>query len=131
MKRGVWIVRGNNPSTVLGSLIFWLGEACCRAPWLLVTDPLCPRCPLLLRPRRTGHYPSVIGARAPADQRCPGPLQSSGNFPATSPRFFPGTLTCFKTSRLKFTTLNESPVDNDQVTSSDPDESGGGHVTWQ
>lgn len=50
---------------------FWLCGAWCPGLWLLVTDPLCPQCLLLLGPQRSGHYPSVIGAWAPADQRYP------------------------------------------------------------
>lgn len=72
---------GNNRSTVLRGPLgclraglhggVWLCGARCPGPWLPVPDPLCPRCLLLPGPRRTSHYPSVIGAWAPADQRYP------------------------------------------------------------
>lgn len=73
----------NNPSTVLRvrlaastlafmeAVSFGLCGAWCPGLWLLVTDPLCPQCLLLLGPRRSGHYPSVIGVWATADQRYP------------------------------------------------------------
>lgn len=54
-----------------GSVGFWLCEPCWPGLCLLVTDPLCPQCLLLDRPLRAADYPTVIGAWALADQRCP------------------------------------------------------------
>lgn len=54
-----------------GTVGFWLCEPCWPGLCLLVTDPLCPQCLLLVRPLRAADYPTVIGAWALADQRCP------------------------------------------------------------
>lgn len=54
-----------------GTVGFWLSEPCWPGLCLLVTDPLCPQCLLLVRPLRAADYPTVIGAWALADQRYP------------------------------------------------------------
>lgn len=54
-----------------GTVGFWLREPCWPGLCLLVTDPLCPQCLLLVRPLRAADYPTVIGAWALADQRYP------------------------------------------------------------
>lgn len=54
-----------------GTAGFWLCELCWPGLCLLVTDPLCPQCLQLVRPLRAADYPTVIGAWALADQRCP------------------------------------------------------------
>lgn len=57
--------------SVRATIGFWLCEACWPGLCLLVTDPLCPQCLQLVRPLRAADYPTVIGAWALADQRCP------------------------------------------------------------
>lgn len=54
-----------------GTVGFWLCAPCWPGLCLLVTDPLCPQCLLLVRPLRADDYPAVIGAWALADQRYP------------------------------------------------------------
>lgn len=53
------------------TISFWLCEPCWPGLCLLVTDPLCPHCLQLVRPLRAADYPTVIGAWALSDQRCP------------------------------------------------------------
>lgn len=54
-----------------GTVGFWLCEPCWPGLCLLVTDPLCPQSLQLVRPLRAADYPTVIGAWALVDQRCP------------------------------------------------------------